>query len=258
MNNTALTQDLSMESQLLSARSISKSFGDNSVLKKWDYDFKQGQSYSIIGESGSGKTTCLKLLNGAIKPDNGEVLLYGQPLNYKNILSVRKEMGYSIQGSGLFPHLSIEQNLSIIAKSIGWPQEQRLERSKEILELLHLPSKNYLGKFPHQLSGGEKQRVGIARALFLKPKILLMDEPFGSLDPITRNNIQDWFVDLQIDQNLTVIMVTHDLNEAFKMSQEVILLNNGSVVQSGNKDSFYNSPSNEYVKGFVSAFRYDL
>ena len=161
-------------------------------------------------------------------------------------------MGYAIQGSGLFPHLTCLENLSLIAKRKGWSDRKISKRAHEILEVVSLNPNEFLKKYPKQMSGGQQQRVGIARSLFLNPRIMLMDEPFGALDPYTRTEIQDFFLSLKKQYELTVVLVTHDISEALKMSDEIIVLNNGKVEQQGSPHEIVTQPKSDYIENYVS------
>ncbi len=159
-------------------------------MRELTFELEPEKIYSLLGESGSGKTTALRLMNGLIKADSGNIILFGENINDLDLIQQRRRMGYVIQGSGLFPHLSIKNNMRLVAKLCGWSEQQVIKRSRELLDLVSLEPDQYLNRKPEQLSGGQRQRIGIVRALFLKPKLLLMDEPFGALDPITRQIVQ--------------------------------------------------------------------
>jgi osmoprotectant transport system ATP-binding protein len=252
---TNLTKNISLARMhpIIEIKNVTKSFGPKTVLDNLSLKVMKGRFYSLVGESGSGKTTTLRLMNGLEKPTSGEVMYDGEPLDYKRIVPVRRTMGYCLQGYTLFPHMTIADNITIVAKKSKWPRQKIAARLNEVLELLSLDPDFYLKKMPNQLSGGQRQRVGIARALFMNPKILLMDEPFGALDPITRNELQDAFVALQKRLNLSVVLVTHDMSEAFKMSHEVMVLNQGALAQQGKPNSLLTKPADEYVENFVKS-----
>lgn len=235
----------------LEFRGVSKSFGALNVLKNLNIALPAGKIYSIIGESGCGKTTALRLLNGLESPTAGEVYLNGRSFDYSMAVTQRRSMGYCLQGYTLFPHMNILENMSIIARKSGWSKAKIRSRANEVMELMGLSPDDYLDKWPAQLSGGQQQRVGIARAIFMSPRILLMDEPFGALDPITRNEIQEAFIELQKKLSLTVVLVTHDLAEAFKMSHEILMLEKGHIVQRGRPNQLLMSPATDYVASFL-------
>ena len=235
----------------LEFRGVSKSFGALDVLKSLNLALSAGKIYSIIGESGCGKTTALRLMNGLEKPSAGEVFLNGESFDYSMAVTKRRSMGYCLQGYTLFPHMNILENLSVIARKSGWDKAKIKNRALEVMDLMGLSADEYLNKKPSQLSGGQQQRIGIGRAIFMKPQIMLMDEPFGALDPITRNEIQEVFIELQKKLSLTVVLVTHDLAEAFKMSDEILLLEKGHLAQRGRPNRLLMKPATEYVASFL-------
>ena len=238
---------------IIEIQNVTKSFGAKTVLDNLSLKVMKGRFYSLVGESGSGKTTTLRLINGLEKPTSGQVLYDGEALDYKQIIPVRRTMGYCLQGYTLFPHMTISDNITVVAKKAKWSRKRIDQRLEEVMDLLGLDPAFYLKKMPNQLSGGQRQRVGIARALFMNPKILLMDEPFGALDPITRNELQDAFVKLQQKLQLSVVLVTHDLSEAFKMSHEIMVLNQGSLAQQGKPNSLLIKPADQYVESFLKS-----
>ncbi|MCB0384915.1 MAG: ATP-binding cassette domain-containing protein, partial [Bdellovibrionales bacterium] len=204
-----------------------------------------------IGESGCGKTTCLRLINGLEQPSKGQVFYREAALNYDQIVEIRRQMGYAIQGSALFPHYNTLDNISLVARQAGWETQRIHRRAEEVLDLVQLDPGEFLSKRPREMSGGQQQRVSLARAIFMVPDVLLMDEPFGALDPITRREIQDEVLRLQKRLGLTIIMVTHDLSEAFKMSDQLILLKGGRIEQVGRPNSLLLKPRSKYVEGFL-------
>lgn len=191
-------------------------------------------------------------MNGLLLPTQGEVRLNNQALSATAWNEQRRQIGYCLQGSTLFPHLNVSENLSIVAKRVGWSKEKIFLRVTEVLELVQLEPKEFLDRKPSQLSGGQKQRVSLARALFMKPQILLMDEPFGALDEMTRREIQTAFLQLQLQLGLTVVLVTHDLREAERLSQDLILLQNGRIAQRGPAEQMRSQPSSQYVRDFFN------
>jgi osmoprotectant transport system ATP-binding protein len=231
---------------------VSFSYPNKQILSQINFSVPRGKTYGLVGESGSGKTTTLRLTNGLLKPSSGKVFLNNEKFDFSQGELWRRKMGYSIQGSGLFPHMSIADNMSLIARKEGWNKDQISERLQQVCELVNLPfDAVFLQKLPRQISGGQQQRVGIARALFMEPQIMLMDEPFGALDPITREEIQNEFIDLQEKLRLTIMLVTHDLGEAFRMCDKIVLLNNGRVAQVAKPADFLLRPANDYVKKFM-------
>jgi osmoprotectant transport system ATP-binding protein len=232
---------------------VSKRFGKQGFLAVDEISFKMtsGTITCLIGTSGCGKTTTLQMLNKLVIPTSGEIYLDGTPIKEIRAIELCSRMGYVVQKGGLLPHYNIEKNIafmSIINKTL--PLEQALTRAHNLMELLHLDL-SLAKKHPSQLSGGQQQRVGIARALMGDPPILLMDEPFGALDPVTRSSIQDELLALNVRLKKTIILVTHDLSEAFKLSDQIVLMNKGKVVQVGTKTDFLERPASEFAKSFV-------
>lgn len=237
---------------VISLKNVNFQFGSKTVLQNLNLDISPGKIYCLVGSSGSGKTTCLRLMNGLLKPSSGEVRLDDKTFDYSKAEKIRRSMGYSIQGSGLFPHMNLFENLSIIARKEKMARKDIDKRIGELCELMSLPSdQKFLLKKPRQISGGQQQRVGIARALFMKPKVMLMDEPFSALDPITRSEIQKEFLRLQEKLGLTIVLVTHDLPEAFSMGHELVLLNQGRIEQKAKPSKFLLSPASSYVEEFM-------
>ncbi len=232
---------------------VSKELGGHSIVQDLDLKVQSQRTLCLLGESGCGKTTTLRLINGLLLADQGRVEVNGEPVLKSNATALRRKMGYSQQGSGLFPHLSVLDNISLMARKSGWKKDQILQRAQEVLEMVHLDLAQVGQHRPRQLSGGQRQRVGIARALFLKPQIMLMDEPFGALDPLTRKEVQDLFLELKSQQNLTTVMVTHDLLEAFKMADQIALMHQGRIEQIGSKEDFLKRPASEYADRFVNS-----
>lgn len=240
-----------IEGILVEFQTVSKQFDDDAVLESIDFKISVGKIHVILGESGSGKTTILRMINGLILPTSGSIFVEGAPLDYQNIVPLRRRMGYVIQESGLFPHMTVRENISLVSKRTKLPHKEIESRTHSLLKMVNLQPESTLHKRPSQLSGGERQRVGIARALMLHPSLLLMDEPFGALDPITRCDIQDEFLSLQKRLNLTVIFVTHDIREAFKIGDDIILLHQGKIAQQDHPRELLLHPKNEYVSQFL-------
>lgn len=209
------------------------------------------ETLALIGPSGCGKSTLLKTINGLIRPTLGRIYVDGQPLDYDDCLPLRRRIGYAIQEVGLFPHLNVADNVTLMAHLEGWSEERRTQRCGELLELVGLTPARIGPKFPRHLSGGEAQRVGIARALMLDPPILLLDEPFGALDPITRRQLQREFKSLESGIHKTIVLVTHDLHEAFFLGDRVALMQQGALVQVGTPEEIRQRPVNDFVARFV-------
>ncbi|MAI42015.1 MAG: ATP-binding cassette domain-containing protein [Candidatus Azotimanducaceae bacterium] len=227
---------------------IFKSYRQTFVLNDVSLILPAGQTTAIVGESGSGKSTLLQLVNGLVRPDRGIIRIEEKELNYQYISSVRKKMGYVVQGAGLFPHLTIRENITLLARLSGWHQHAIDERYDGFLEAFGL-NKDLSERYPHSLSGGQQQRVGLCRAMILDPKLLLLDEPFSALDPITREAIYEKFLQV-INREKSILLVTHDMNEALKLASYLVILRNGKVIQEGDPYNVANHPVNQYVERF--------
>jgi osmoprotectant transport system ATP-binding protein len=214
-----------------------------------------GNICCLVGPSGGGKTTAMKLINRLINLTEGEILMGGESVMTRNVTKLRRDIGYVIQMVGLFPHMTIAGNIGVVPRLLGWPKARIKERVNDLLDLVELEH-SYAKRYPAQLSGGQQQRIGLARALAVDPPVMLMDEPFGALDPITRSRLQDEFLKLQEQINKTVIFVTHDIDEAIKMGDRIAVLRGGGVLaQYGTADELLGSPADEYVADFVGADR---
>ena len=229
---------------------VSKSYHQKIALKNISLTFQPDKTNAFIGPSGSGKSTLIQLINGLLRPDNGQVSVFDKKINYNNLSELRRRMGYAVQGTGLFPHLTVKKNITLLAVLENWKNDRISKRAEELVNLVNLP-KDYFTKYPHELSGGEQQRVGLCRAMMLNPKIFLLDEAFGALDPITRSEIHAEFIRLQKLEARTIILVTHDLREAFKLADQVVILNEGQVEQIGTRKEILETPASKFVKKFV-------
>jgi osmoprotectant transport system ATP-binding protein len=199
------------------------------LLSELNLKVQRGETLVLLGRSGSGKTTTLKLINRLLTPASGDVLVNGAPTAHGDVISLRRSIGYVIQEIGLFPHFTVERNIGLVPRIEGWPTQRIHQRVEELLQMVGLESQ-IATRYPHQLSGGQRQRVGVARALAADPAILLMDEPFGALDAITRDQLQREFLSLQQKLNKTVVFVTHDLREALRLGSRIALLEAGRLV----------------------------
>lgn len=213
---------------LIRLTGIFRAFGGRSILRDVSLDFPTRQVTAVVGASGCGKSTLLKLCNGLLRPDAGEVRVFGAPLDYQQLPFVRRRMGYAVQGTGLFPHLNARHNIDLGARLAGWSTEAIDERINELTTLMHL-DRALLERFPHQLSGGQQQRVGLCRAMMLRPEVLLLDEPFAAIDPITRQDIHEQLLEIMSEEPLTALLVTHDMREAMELASRIIVLNAGAV-----------------------------
>ncbi|WP_297404825.1 betaine/proline/choline family ABC transporter ATP-binding protein [uncultured Cetobacterium sp.] len=237
---------------MIEFKKVSKSYDKiNYVLKNIDFTVKTGEFVVLVGESGCGKTTTMKLVNRLIDSSEGEVRIDGENVREVDPIILRRRIGYVIQKEGLMPHMTIGENIELVPKLLKWSKEKRKQRAMELLELLSLNADIYYDKYPHELSGGQKQRIGIARALAINPDIILMDEPFSALDPITRESIQDEILKLQKELGKTIIFVTHDMDEAIKLGEKIAFLKDGEIIQYGTPDEILKNPATDYVKQFV-------
>ncbi len=223
-----------------------KAYPGCTALADVDLTLPGDRTTAIVGPSGSGKSTLLQLINGLVRPDRGHVRIDGQLIDYDHLPELRRSIGYAVQGTGLFPHLTVMQNITLLAKLSGWERLRIRARAEELMRLVDLPLA-FAERYPHELSGGEQQRVGLCRAMMLNPKIFLLDEPFGALDSITRSEIHEEFLKLQQLEPRTIVLVTHDLREALKLAQHLVILRRGRVVQTGRCDHVVRHPASEFV-----------
>ena len=237
-------------SSFLELDQVSKQFSGNEQisLQPISLTIEAGQFVTILGTSGSGKTTLLKLLNRLIEPSTGEIRLQGQSTKTIPAPMLRRQMGYVIQQAGLFPHMTIAQNISAVPQILGWSTSRTAARVEELLNLVELPPEEFKDRYPAQLSGGQQQRVGLARALAGDPPILLMDEPFGAIDAITRLNLQGELLRIQQKLRKTIVFVTHDIAEALKLGDKVLAMHAGQMQQFDTPDRLLSHPANDFVR----------
>jgi osmoprotectant transport system ATP-binding protein len=222
------------------------------ILRDIDLEVAPGEAVAFIGRSGAGKTTALRLINGLVAPSSGDVLFDGQPLAKHDVIAIRRRIGYVIQGSGLLPHRNVYDNIAIVPRLVGWPEERTMSRARELLELLQLDFDACRLRFPRTLSGGEQQRVALARALAANPDVLLCDEPFGALDPIVRRELQEAFRRLRDSGTTTIAFVTHDLHEALRVARRLVMFEHGQIIADAHADRFAQLPDPR-VRQFVAA-----
>ena len=214
---------------------------------------EKGEFITILGSSGCGKTTLLKLTNRLYEPDAGRVMIDGRDISGEDPVELRRRMGYVIQQVGLFPHMTVEENITTIPRILKWDRKALKSRSDELLHLVGLPPDQYSSRYPHQLSGGQQQRIGLARALVMDPEIMLMDEPFGAVDAITRLNLQNELKRLHEELHKTILFVTHDINEAFKLAARVMVMNEGRLVQFDTPAQIVKHPADDFVKTLIES-----
>ncbi|MBS4762785.1 MAG: ABC transporter ATP-binding protein [Brachyspira sp.] len=219
------------------------------------FQIEKGEFVSIIGPSGCGKTTLLKMINRLIKPTSGKIYINGENIYDKDPITLRRNMGYVIQQNGLFPHMTIKDNIEIIPKLEKKKSEEIYKRTIELMNMVDLNPDEYLNRYPSELSGGEQQRIGVARAFANDTDIVLMDEPFSALDPITRADLQNELLNLQSKLNKTIVFVTHDMDEALKLSNKICLMKDGEIIQFDEPEKILKEPENEYVESFVGKNR---
>src|SRR5215471_8367869 len=228
---------------------VSKSYGKEAALHDVTVAFGDGVTTAVVGPSGSGKSTLLQLINGLVRPSSGEVQVFGKPIDYDRLPELRRQIGYAVQGTGLFPLLTVERNITLLSRLVGWDAERSRTRAQDLMQRVGLPW-TFATRYPHQLSGGQQQRVGLCRAMMLQPPLFLLDEPFGALDPVTRHDIQQEFIRLQKSEPRTIVLVTHDLREALVLAQRLIILDRGRIAQHGPGEEIVNAPADEFVRNF--------
>ena len=242
---------------MIAAQNVSKTYAGQTALAPTTLTLPPGKTTVLIGPSGCGKSTLLRLLVGLISPDSGEVIINDAPLTPRNVEERRHEMGYVIQDGGLFPHLTAAQNVALLARFLGRGESDVQNRMTELAELVQLPQAS-LSRYPANLSGGQRQRVGLMRALMLDPPLLLLDEPLGALDPITRSDLQQQLKEIFARLGKTVVLVTHDMGEAAYFGDTIVLMREGSIVQAGTLDDLLHRPTEPYVTDFIRAQRSPL
>jgi len=234
---------------------LSVTYDSVQALKGVSLKIPENRVTVIIGPSGCGKSSTLRSINALIKPESGTVLFQGEDVKKLDKPTLRRQMGYAIQNVGLMPHMTVGENISLVPRLLGWNSSQKDQRCKKLLELVKLDYQRYEGKYPAQLSGGESQRVGVARALGANPPVLLMDEPFGAVDPLTREQLQDDFIRIQRELKKTVVFVTHDLEEAIRLADYLVLMKEGVIVQADKPEKVLQKPKDDFVEDFLGTDR---
>lgn len=237
---------------VIKLKDITMSYGDSEILKDFNLEVEQGTFLTIIGSSGCGKTTALKLMNGLLTPEKGSVFINGTDIAAADGNELRRNIGYVIQEIGLFPHMTIEKNISYVPNLYKTKDKAAIAaRVRELAKIVGLDAE-MLSRYPSELSGGQRQRVGIARALMNSPKIILMDEPFGAVDEITRKRLQEEILRIHEELGGTIVFVTHDIKEALKLGNRVLVMDQGKILQDGTPDELRNSPATEFVRQLVN------
>ncbi|MGT2906652.1 betaine/proline/choline family ABC transporter ATP-binding protein [Streptococcus dentiloxodontae] len=239
---------------IIEFQNISKVYGDNTAVDNINLQITSGDLVCFIGTSGSGKTTLMRMINRMLKPSSGKILFKGENVSSFNPIKLRRKIGYVIQNIGLMPHMTIYENITLVPKLLKWSEKDKLAKAKELINLVELPE-DYLERYPAELSGGQQQRIGVIRALAADQDVILMDEPFGALDPITREGIQDLVKSLQEKLGKTIILVTHDMDEALKLATKIVVMDNGKMIQVGAPADLLHNPATDFVEKMIGEER---
>ncbi|MGY2338957.1 ABC transporter ATP-binding protein [Pseudomonas sp. SDO5532_S415] len=240
---------------MIQIENLNKKFGSTTAVEDVSFNVEEGQICVLLGPSGCGKTTTLKMINRLITPTSGTIRIGGRDTSELDSVTLKRSIGYVIQQVGLFPNMTVEENICVVPNLLGWDKNKSRKRAAELLEVVALEPSRFLKRYPCELSGGQQQRVGVARALAADPPVMLMDEPFGAIDPINREVIQDEFMRIQRQVNKTVLFVSHDIDEAVKMADCVALFHNGKIEQFGSPDDLLARPDSEFVANFMGSDR---
>ncbi|MGN0733926.1 MAG: ABC transporter ATP-binding protein [Emergencia sp.] len=234
-------------------KNVIKSFdgADYNAVDDVSFQIEQGELITVLGTSGCGKTTLLKMVNRLYEPTSGIIEIFGNNIESGDAIELRRSIGYVIQQVGLFPHMTVEKNISVVPEILGWDKELIRDRVTELLRLVNMDPEQFRGRYPSQLSGGQQQRVGLARALAAKPSIMLLDEPFGAIDAINRTKLQDEFLKIHRREGVTAIFVTHDVTEALKLGSRVMIMNEGRLQQLATPEKILSEPANDYVASLI-------
>ncbi|EZP58532.1 MULTISPECIES: ABC transporter ATP-binding protein [Exiguobacterium] len=236
---------------MIEFKNVGKQFKENVVLKGLSLEIQKGELVVFIGPSGCGKTTSLKMINRLIEPSSGTILVNGKDIMKTDTIELRRHMGYVIQQTGLFPHMTVRENIQLIAGLEGKDHDEMDQRTEQLLTMVGLDPRQFIDRYPSELSGGQQQRVGFARALMNDPDVILMDEPFSALDPVTRNDLQEELFNLQEEVKKTIVFVTHDMDEAIKLADRICIMRDGEIVQFDTPEEILRHPKDEYVESFI-------
>ncbi|MDR6666175.1 ABC transporter ATP-binding protein [Rhizobium sp. 1399] len=242
---------------MIRMENVTKRYGESAApsVDNLTLDVPEGSTVALIGPSGCGKTTTMRMINRLIEPTEGRIFVNGEDVTKADPVKLRRHIGYVIQNVGLFPHMTIAENIAAVPNLLGWDQPRIAKRTEELLDLVGLDPKEMLKRYPRQLSGGQRQRIGVARALAADPSVLLMDEPFGAIDPIARTRLQDEFRQILKRVRKTVVLVTHDLDEAIRLGDRIAIMRAGRIVQYDAPDAILSHPADEFVANFVGIDR---
>ncbi|MGC4377694.1 ABC transporter ATP-binding protein [Fictibacillus sp. Mic-4] len=244
---------------MIKLENVEKKYSDGYVaLKNINLECKEGEITVLIGPSGCGKSTTMKLINRLIHPTKGKVYINGKDISEVNPVELRRKIGYVIQHIGLFPHMTIAENVAVVPNLLNWEKEKTDRRINELMKLVGLDPQTYRNRYPKELSGGQQQRIGVIRAMAAEPPVILMDEAFSALDPISREQLQDELVELQKNIKKTIVFVTHDMDEALKIADKIVLMKDGEIVQEGSPEEILRHPANGFVKSFIGEKRLNL
>ncbi|MDX9827823.1 MAG: ABC transporter ATP-binding protein [Spirochaetia bacterium] len=232
---------------------VTKKYGNSVILDDLSFEIKEGEFAVLIGPSGCGKTTTLKSINRLIEPDMGNIYVNGKNIAQTDPVRLRRKIGYVIQQIGLFPNMTVEQNIGVVPKRLKYEKSEILKITKELMEMVGMSYQEYAHKYPSELSGGQQQRIGVLRALAASPPIVLMDEPFGALDPMTRSSLQEEIGRLHKKLNKTFVFVTHDMDEALKLADKIIFMENGRITQMASPEEMLENPSSDLIRSFMGA-----
>ncbi|NLU50902.1 MAG: betaine/proline/choline family ABC transporter ATP-binding protein [Syntrophomonadaceae bacterium] len=236
-------------------KAVSKHYNGHIAVKNLNLNVKEGEFVTLIGPSGCGKTTTLKMVNRLVEPTEGDILINGRNIRDTDPVALRRQIGYVIQQIGLFPHMTVEENITVVPTLLEWPATKRRARGHELLDMAGMDPVIYANRYPSELSGGQQQRIGVLRALAADPPLILMDEPFGALDPISREVLQDELKSLQKRLHKTIIFVTHDMDEALKLADRVVVMREGEVIQEATPEELLRKPADDFVASFVGKSR---
>ena len=240
---------------MIEFKQVQKTFKNTTVLKEMNLTINKGELVVFIGPSGCGKTTSLKMINRLIEPTEGTIIVNGQDTRKMDPIELRRQMGYVIQQTGLFPHMTIRENIQLIAGLEGHAEQDMDARTEHLLRMVGLDPDQFIDRYPSELSGGQQQRIGFARALMNDPEVILMDEPFSALDPVTRNDLQEELFNLQEEVKKTIVFVTHDMDEAIKLADRICIMRDGEIVQFDTPEQILRNPKDEYVESFIGKNR---